>query len=63
MDKWERLKKIINEEIENDKLQYEETQGSCFNHYVSYGMWLLDLMEGLENVELDIGIGESKYGK
>lgn len=63
MDKWEKLKKIINEEIENDKLQYEETLGPCFNHYAAYGMWLLDLMEGLENLELDIGIGESKYGK
>ena len=63
MDKWEKLKQIINEEIENDKIQYEETGGTCFGHYIGYGYWMLDLMEGLENLELDIGIGESKYGK
>ena len=63
MDKWKKLKEIIKEEIENDKIQYEETGGPCFGHYISYGYWMLDLMEGLENLELDIGIGESKYGK
>ena len=63
MDKWKKLKEIIKEEIEDDKIQYEETGGTCFGHYIGYGYWMLDLMESLENLELGIGIGGSKYGK
>lgn len=46
--KWQKLKKFIKTNIENDEQEYEESQMPMFAHYLSVERFILNKMQELE---------------
>ena len=47
-DRWEKLKELLEEDMEHNAKEYDESLCSAFQHYSATENWVLDRMQELE---------------
>lgn len=47
-ERWEKLKELLEEDIEHNSKEYDESLCSAFQHYSATENWVLDKMQELE---------------
>lgn len=52
-DRWNKLKELIEKDMEHNRKEYDESFCTAFNHYSASGNWVLDRMQELEQGESD----------